>query len=143
MSADTTQFYQQPPADRRLIKQGLIAESDCRPAPDSDDERRRYYGVSELGRQVVVAETERMRAVVAAVSTESLTITDGDGEDGSVSKGQERLWAPSKVGVRTTALLLEILLVPLSEAAQARAFVFSMSPIVSKKRKGLLFTLSW
>lgn len=51
---------------RRLIKQGLISESDRRPAPESDDERRRYYGVTEFGRRVVAAETERMRAVVAA-----------------------------------------------------------------------------
>ncbi len=47
---------------RRLIKQGLIVESGRRPAPESDDERRRYYALSELGRDVVVAETERMRA---------------------------------------------------------------------------------
>jgi DNA-binding PadR family transcriptional regulator len=54
---------------RRLIKQGLIVESDRRPAPESDDERRRYYGITELGTQVVAAETERMRAVVAAAET--------------------------------------------------------------------------
>ncbi|UCG87616.1 MAG: helix-turn-helix transcriptional regulator [Gemmatimonadota bacterium] len=51
---------------RRLIKQGLIVESDRRPAPESDDERRRYYAVTEFGRQVVAAETERMRKLVAA-----------------------------------------------------------------------------
>jgi DNA-binding PadR family transcriptional regulator len=51
---------------RRLIKQGLIVESDRRPAPESDDERRRYYGVTRFGREVVAAETERMRKVVEA-----------------------------------------------------------------------------
>lgn len=54
---------------RRLIKQGLIAESDRRPAPESDDERRRYYCVTKFGRQVVAAETDRMRAVVALAET--------------------------------------------------------------------------
>jgi DNA-binding PadR family transcriptional regulator len=61
---------------RRLIKQGLLKESDRRPAPESDDERRRYYGVTEYGRRVVAAETERMRAVVAAAEAR-LAVTDG------------------------------------------------------------------
>jgi DNA-binding PadR family transcriptional regulator len=62
---------------RRLIKQGLIAETDRRPAPESDDERRRYYSVTEFGRQVVAAETDRMRAVVAAAEAR-LVVSDGE-----------------------------------------------------------------
>ena len=62
---------------RRLIKQGLIAESDRRPAPESDDERRRYYSVTEFGRQVVFAETDRMRSVVAAAEAR-LAVSDGE-----------------------------------------------------------------
>ena len=62
---------------RRLIKQGLIAESDRRPAPESDDERRRYYTVTEFGRQVVFAETDRMRSVVAAAEAR-LAVSDGE-----------------------------------------------------------------
>ena len=62
---------------RRLIKQGLIAESDRRPAPESDDERRRYYSVTEFGRQVVTAETDRMRSVVAAAEAR-LAVSDGE-----------------------------------------------------------------
>ena len=58
---------------RRLIKQGLIVESDRRPAPESDDERRRYYGVTEFGRRVVAAETERMRTLVAAAKARLAT----------------------------------------------------------------------
>ncbi len=61
---------------RRLIKQDLLAESDRRPAADSDDERRRYYCISEFGRQVVTAETDRMRAVVAAADAR-LVVSDG------------------------------------------------------------------
>ena len=62
---------------RRLIKQGLIAESGRRPAPESDDERRRYYSVTDFGRQVVTAETDRMRSVVAAAEAR-LAVSDGE-----------------------------------------------------------------
>lgn len=63
---------------RRLIKQGLIVESDKRPAPESDDERRRYYGITEFGRQVVAAETDRMRSVVAAAEAR-MVVPNGKG----------------------------------------------------------------
>jgi DNA-binding PadR family transcriptional regulator len=55
---------------RRMIQQGLVVESDRRPAPESDDERRRYYKITDLGRQVVVAETDRMRELVAAAEAQ-------------------------------------------------------------------------
>ena len=51
---------------RRLTRDGLVAESDRRPAPESDDERRRYYRITDLGRRVFTEETARMRAAVAA-----------------------------------------------------------------------------
>jgi DNA-binding PadR family transcriptional regulator len=49
---------------RRLIDLGLIGESDRRPAPDVDDERRRYYRITAAGRRVVSAELARLRALV-------------------------------------------------------------------------------
>jgi len=51
---------------RRLSREGLVTESDRRPAPESDDERRRYYRITDLGRRVFAEETARMRAAVAA-----------------------------------------------------------------------------
>ena len=51
---------------RRLLTQGLIEESDARPGPDEDDERRRYYTLTPLGRTVVEAESIRLQSVVAA-----------------------------------------------------------------------------
>ena len=51
---------------RRLLADGLITESARRPAADLDDERRRYYGLSALGRRVVAAEALRLRALVRA-----------------------------------------------------------------------------
>jgi len=49
---------------RRLEREGLIVESDERPDPALDDERRRYYAISALGREVVVAEARRMEQAV-------------------------------------------------------------------------------
>ncbi len=49
---------------RRLSDEGLLAESGRRPAAEVDDERRRYYRLTPLGRRVVVAEVERLRALV-------------------------------------------------------------------------------
>ena len=51
---------------RRLMKDGLVVESDSRPAPESDDERRRYYRITDFGMLVFAAETERLRSVVTA-----------------------------------------------------------------------------
>jgi len=50
---------------RRMCKDGLIAEAEERPAPELDDERRRYYGITRLGRTVAEAEMRRLEAVVA------------------------------------------------------------------------------
>jgi len=49
---------------RRLVRDGLVEESEERPAPELDDERRRYYGLTALGREVLAAEARRMRGLV-------------------------------------------------------------------------------
>lgn len=49
---------------KRLIEEGLIAESDERPAPEFDDARRRYYRLTRLGSRVLHAESERMEELV-------------------------------------------------------------------------------
>lgn len=49
---------------KRLIEARLIEESDERPDPHLDDERRRYYRLSGLGQRVVQAEAERYAAMV-------------------------------------------------------------------------------
>jgi DNA-binding PadR family transcriptional regulator len=49
---------------RRLLADKLVAESAKRPAADEDDERRRYYTLTPLGRRVVAAEALRLRALV-------------------------------------------------------------------------------
>lgn len=49
---------------RRLLADKLLTESARRPAADLDDERRRYYSLSSLGRRVLTAEALRLRALV-------------------------------------------------------------------------------
>ncbi|HVS64309.1 MAG TPA: PadR family transcriptional regulator [Thermoanaerobaculia bacterium] len=48
----------------RLLEQGLVVEARERPAPEEDDERRRYYRLTLLGRQVARAETARLAGLV-------------------------------------------------------------------------------
>ena len=50
---------------RTMLDEGLIEESAKRPAPDLDDERRRYYRITPLGRRVAAAETARLEVLVA------------------------------------------------------------------------------
>ena len=50
----------------RLLDDGLVVESQRRPAADADDERRRYYRVTSLGKRVIAADAERMTALVEA-----------------------------------------------------------------------------
>ena len=51
---------------KRVIASGLIEETDLRPDPELDDERRRYYRATALGRAVLEAETARMAGLVSA-----------------------------------------------------------------------------
>lgn len=44
----------------RMLDQGLIAETAERPAPEDDDERRRYYRLTEMGAAVARAEARRL-----------------------------------------------------------------------------------
>ena len=54
---------------KRLIEAGLIEESDERPAPEFDDERRRYYRITRLGRRVLSAESHRLEELVRSIHT--------------------------------------------------------------------------
>jgi DNA-binding PadR family transcriptional regulator len=49
-----------------LLDDGLIEESARRPAPALDDERRRYYRITERGRRVMTAEACRLEQLAAA-----------------------------------------------------------------------------
>lgn len=45
---------------QRMLEQGLISEVSSRPAPEMDDERRRYYRITPFGRAVAKAEARRL-----------------------------------------------------------------------------------
>ena len=51
-------------AAKRLVDTGLIEESDARPDPEMDDRRRRYYRLTDYGREVASAETARLAVLV-------------------------------------------------------------------------------
>jgi DNA-binding PadR family transcriptional regulator len=48
----------------KMLEQGLIEESEERPDAHLDDERRRYYRITPLGKRVAQAEAMRMRQLV-------------------------------------------------------------------------------
>jgi len=48
----------------KMLAWELIEESDERPDPHLDDERRRYYRITPYGRKVALAEAARMRDLV-------------------------------------------------------------------------------
>jgi DNA-binding PadR family transcriptional regulator len=49
---------------RRLLVSGLIEELDERPDPGQDDERRRYYRLTSLGRRVAGLEARRLERLL-------------------------------------------------------------------------------
>jgi len=49
---------------QRLLEQGLILETQDRPAPELDDERRRYYRITPFGTAVARAETARLERLL-------------------------------------------------------------------------------
>jgi DNA-binding PadR family transcriptional regulator len=57
---------------RQMQERGLVAESDERPEAGLDDERRRYYRLTGLGRRVALAEVERLEDLVQAARSKGL-----------------------------------------------------------------------
>lgn len=65
---------------RRLVRDRLVREADRRPTGDSSDERRRYYAVTDLGRQVLRLEASRLARLADAARARRLI--PGGGESG-------------------------------------------------------------
>jgi DNA-binding PadR family transcriptional regulator len=49
---------------QRMLDQGLITEVNERPAPELDDERRRYYRITPFGIDVARAEARRLEQLI-------------------------------------------------------------------------------
>ena len=51
----------------QLLDAGLIEEAKTRPAPQLDDERRRYFHITPAGRRALAAELRLLERVVTAI----------------------------------------------------------------------------
>jgi DNA-binding PadR family transcriptional regulator len=58
---------------QRMLEQGLITETNERPAPELDDERRRYYRITPFGAAAARAEAQRMANLVRMARVEGLS----------------------------------------------------------------------
>ncbi len=61
---------------RRLQDEGWITESARRPAADRDDERRRYYRLTPIGKRIVAAEAARLRRLVRLAEAANVLAPD-------------------------------------------------------------------
>ena len=57
---------------KRMLADGVIEESDERPDPEMDDQRRRYYRITDFGRRVAGAEAERLSGLVETARARKL-----------------------------------------------------------------------
>jgi DNA-binding PadR family transcriptional regulator len=57
---------------QRMLQQDLIRETRDRPAPELDDERRRYYRITPFGTAVAGAEARRMSDLVRMARAQGL-----------------------------------------------------------------------
>jgi DNA-binding PadR family transcriptional regulator len=58
---------------QRMLEQGLVVESKVRPAPEQDDERRRYYRITPRGRALARAEARRLEELVRLARAHGIT----------------------------------------------------------------------
>lgn len=57
---------------KRMLKSDLVEETEERPDPELDDERRRYYRLTTLGARVLDAEIARMEQLARAAHSRRL-----------------------------------------------------------------------
>jgi DNA-binding PadR family transcriptional regulator len=59
---------------KRMLDQGLIEETEERPDPALDDQRRRYYRLTALGHEVGAAEHARLATLLDAARLRQLGV---------------------------------------------------------------------
>ena len=79
VAADTSGSLQLGPGTlygclKRMLAARLVEESDERPDPDIDDERRRYYRMTDFGVRTLRAEAERLASAVSAARAKRLLV---------------------------------------------------------------------
>lgn len=57
---------------KRMLNEGFIAELDERPDVELDDERRRYYRLTDFGHRLAVAEAKRLEKLVKSARSKKL-----------------------------------------------------------------------
>lgn len=62
---------------KRMLDQGLLEETEQRPDPALDDQRRRYYRLTALGQQVGAAEQQRLSQLLDAATARRLGLPPG------------------------------------------------------------------
>jgi DNA-binding PadR family transcriptional regulator len=62
---------------QRMLEQGLLQETHDRPAPELDDERRRYYRITALGTAVARAEARRLTQLLRMARARGLAPAKG------------------------------------------------------------------
>ena len=65
---------------KRMLTAKLIEESDERPDPELDDERRRYYRITDFGMRTVRAEAQRLATSVTAARARRLLAKSPGGQ---------------------------------------------------------------
>jgi len=64
---------------KRMLQAGLIEESDERTDPEMDDQRRKYYRLTDLGRRTLHMEAERLASQVMIARAKNILATDFPG----------------------------------------------------------------
>ncbi len=62
---------------KRLIRDGLVVEADRRPAAEAENERRRYYAITDFGHRVVTLEAARLAELADAARARNLIAGEG------------------------------------------------------------------
>ena len=65
---------------KRMLQVDLIEESDEHADPQIDDQRRRYYRLTALGRRVLCMETERLVSQVRIARSKKVLSTEFSGD---------------------------------------------------------------
>lgn len=69
-------------AIKRMLNAGFLEETDERPDPELDDERRRYYRVTGFGARVLTAEMERLERLLRTAQAKRVALRLQPGLEG-------------------------------------------------------------
>jgi DNA-binding PadR family transcriptional regulator len=58
---------------KRMLEDGLIVEVSARPSREDEDERRRYYRITQCGRDLAQAEADRLTVLLRQARAVGLT----------------------------------------------------------------------